>query len=171
MCFWFRIFIAFIVCAWAGAVVAVETKVYSQVNICNRNMTFSQKGYYKLMGALSRLSKETVKWKFPKLLTFLNKCFLCFFFHSHIKQWVTFCSSFFSRNCLFRALGDQIEGDHTSHMRHRRETVKYMRDHRSDFEPFMEDNISFDKHCKTISVTVHLLIDIINNNTIIYFHK
>lgn len=54
-------------------------------------------------------------------------------------------------NCLFRALGDQIEGDHTSHMRHRRETVKYMRDHRSDFEPFMEDNISFDKHLQELS--------------------
>ena len=52
------------------------------------------------------------------------------------------------RNCLFRALGDQIEGDHTLHARHRREAVKYMRDHRSDFEPFMEDNVSFDKHCK-----------------------
>lgn len=36
----------------------------------------------------------------------------------------------------------------------------------------MEDNISFDKHCKTISVIIHLLIEIIiNNNTIIYFHK
>lgn len=120
------------------------------------------------MGALSRLSKETVKWKFPKLLTFLNKCFLCFLY----KAMSNILFVFFSRNCLFRALGDQIEGDHTSHMRHRRETVKYMRDHRSDFEPFMEDNISFDKHCKTISVIIHLLIEIIiNNNTIIYFHK
>lgn len=54
-------------------------------------------------------------------------------------------------NCLFRALGDQIEGDHTSHARHRRETVKYMRDHRSDFEPFMEDNVSFDKHLEQLS--------------------
>ena len=52
------------------------------------------------------------------------------------------------RNCLFRSLGDQIDGDHTSHARHRRETVKYMRDHRDDFEPFMEDNITFDQHCK-----------------------
>lgn len=109
MCFWFRIFIAFIVCAWAGAVVAVETKVYSQVNICNRNMTFSQKGYYKLMGALSRLSKETVKWKFPKLLTFLNKCFLCFFFHSHIRQWVTFCLSFFLEIACFVLWGIKLK--------------------------------------------------------------
>ncbi|XP_020608262.1 OTU domain-containing protein 3-like isoform X2 [Orbicella faveolata] len=54
-------------------------------------------------------------------------------------------------NCLFRALGDQIEGEHTSHARHRRETVKYMRDHRSDFEPFMEDNVSFDKHLEQLS--------------------
>ncbi|KAL9970664.1 hypothetical protein ACROYT_G023074 [Oculina patagonica] len=54
-------------------------------------------------------------------------------------------------NCLFRALGDQIEGDHTSHGRHRRETVQYMKDHRSDFEPFMEDNVSFDKHLQELS--------------------
>lgn len=54
-------------------------------------------------------------------------------------------------NCLFRALGDQIEGEHTSHARHRRETVRYMRDHRSDFEPFMEDNVSFDKHLEQLS--------------------
>lgn len=54
-------------------------------------------------------------------------------------------------NCLFRSLGDQIDGDHTMHARHRRETVKYMRDHRDDFEPFMEDNISFDQHLQDLS--------------------
>ena len=52
------------------------------------------------------------------------------------------------RNCLFRSLGDQLVGDHATHARHRRETVKYMREHRNDFEPFMEDNVSFDEHCK-----------------------
>lgn len=52
------------------------------------------------------------------------------------------------RNCLFRSLGDQLVGDHATHARHRRETVKYMREHRRDFEPFMEDNVSFDEHCK-----------------------
>ncbi|XP_068754292.1 OTU domain-containing protein 3-like isoform X2 [Montipora capricornis] len=54
-------------------------------------------------------------------------------------------------NCLFRSLGDQLDGDHTTHTQHRRETVKYMRDHRSDFEPFMEDNVSFDKHLQDLS--------------------
>lgn len=47
-----------------------------------------------------------------------------------------------------------MDGDHTMHARHRRETVKYMRDHKSDFEPFMEDNVSFDKHCKCDMKTV-----------------
>lgn len=54
-------------------------------------------------------------------------------------------------NCLFRSLGDQLVGDHATHARHRRETVKYMREHRSDFEPFMEDNVSFDEHLQDLS--------------------
>lgn len=54
-------------------------------------------------------------------------------------------------NCLFRALGDQLEGDHTSHGRHRRETVRYMKEHRDDFEPFVEDNVTFEKHLKELS--------------------
>lgn len=54
-------------------------------------------------------------------------------------------------NCLFRSLGDQLDGDHTTHAQHRRDTVRYMRAHRSDFEPFMEDNVSFDQHLQDIS--------------------
>ncbi|EDO34374.1 predicted protein, partial [Nematostella vectensis] len=54
-------------------------------------------------------------------------------------------------NCLFRALGDQLNGDHTSHLKHRKETVKYMRDHHDDFAPFMEDGITFEKHLEQLS--------------------
>ncbi|XP_031554408.1 OTU domain-containing protein 3-like [Actinia tenebrosa] len=54
-------------------------------------------------------------------------------------------------NCLFRALGDQLNGDHTSHAYHRRNTVQYMKDHRDDFEPFMEDGVTFDKHLAELS--------------------
>ena len=55
------------------------------------------------------------------------------------------------RNCLFRALADQLEGHSKNHRRHRAETVKYMIEHRSDFEPFVEDNCSFDDHGKKIT--------------------
>ncbi|XP_070560699.1 OTU domain-containing protein 3-like [Ptychodera flava] len=49
-------------------------------------------------------------------------------------------------NCLFRALGDQLEGHTRNHLKHRQDTVQYMIDHRNDFEPFVEDDIPFDRH-------------------------
>ena len=52
------------------------------------------------------------------------------------------------RNCLFRALADQLEGDMAEHSKHRQETVRFMVDHRDDFEPFVEDDVPFDRHSK-----------------------
>lgn len=52
------------------------------------------------------------------------------------------------RNCLFRALGDQLEGHSRGHLRMRQETVQYMQAHRQDFEPFVEDDIPFTEYCK-----------------------
>ena len=49
-------------------------------------------------------------------------------------------------NCLFRALGDQLDGSSGDHLRHRAAVVEYMRQHRQDFEPFVEDDLSFDTH-------------------------
>ncbi|XP_065285228.1 OTU domain-containing protein 3-like [Dermacentor albipictus] len=49
-------------------------------------------------------------------------------------------------NCLFRALNDQLEGHTRNHLKYRFETVQYMKEHRSDFEPFVEDEIPFDQH-------------------------
>lgn len=54
-------------------------------------------------------------------------------------------------NCLFRALGDQISGSPHDHFKHREEVVRYMLDHRDDFEPFVEDDISFDEHLRNLS--------------------
>lgn len=52
----------------------------------------------------------------------------------------------FDSNCLFRALGDQLEGHSRNHLQHRQETVDYMIKQREDFEPFVEDDIPFEKH-------------------------
>lgn len=49
-------------------------------------------------------------------------------------------------NCLFRALSDQLEGNTRNHLLHRRAVVQYIRDHRGDFEPFIEDNQQFDNY-------------------------
>ena len=49
-------------------------------------------------------------------------------------------------NCLFRALGDQLEGHQRNHFKHRCDVVDYMVKHRYAFEPFIEDGISFDRY-------------------------
>ncbi|XP_060600968.1 OTU domain-containing protein 3-like [Ruditapes philippinarum] len=49
-------------------------------------------------------------------------------------------------NCLFRALGDQYEGHVRNHFRHRQDTVKYMSEHKNDFEPFLSDDTTFERH-------------------------
>ncbi|XP_054637774.1 OTU domain-containing protein 3 [Dunckerocampus dactyliophorus] len=54
-------------------------------------------------------------------------------------------------NCLFRALGDQLEGHSRSHLQLRQETVQYMMSHRQDFEPFVEDDIPFAQHLSNLA--------------------
>ncbi|KAI2649476.1 OTU domain-containing protein 3 [Labeo rohita] len=54
-------------------------------------------------------------------------------------------------NCLFRALGDQLEGHSRGHLRLRQETVQYMMAHRQDFEPFVEDDVPFTQHLSNLS--------------------
>ena len=39
-------------------------------------------------------------------------------------------------NCLFQALGDQLEGHQENHFKHRCDVVDYMVEHRYAFEPF-----------------------------------
>ncbi|KAM3824286.1 OTU domain-containing protein 3 isoform 2-T2 [Vipera latastei] len=54
-------------------------------------------------------------------------------------------------NCLFRALGDQLEGHSRNHLKHRQETVAYMIQQRADFEPFVEDDVPFEKHLANLA--------------------
>lgn len=67
------------------------------------------------------------------------------------------CQNVSCRNCLFRALGDQLEGHSRSHLELRQETVQYMMSHRQDFEPFVEDDIPFTEHCKNMTPSLTLL--------------
>ena len=53
-------------------------------------------------------------------------------------------------NCLFRALGDQLEGNPQNHSNHRLNVVNYMRNHRDHFEDFVEDNKPFDDHLRDL---------------------
>ena len=49
-------------------------------------------------------------------------------------------------NCLFRALGDQLEGHQENYFKHRCDVVEYMVKHRDTFEPFVEDGIPFKRY-------------------------
>ena len=49
-------------------------------------------------------------------------------------------------NCLFRALGDQLEGHQENHFKHRCDVADYMVKHRDTFEPFVEDGIPFNSY-------------------------
>lgn len=53
-------------------------------------------------------------------------------------------------NCLFRALGDQLEGNVKNHLYYRQETAKYMMTNRRDFEPFLEDDCSFEDYIRKL---------------------
>ncbi|XP_064385144.1 OTU domain-containing protein 3-like isoform X3 [Halichondria panicea] len=49
-------------------------------------------------------------------------------------------------NCLFRALALQLGDRLLSHTQLRRDVVQYMREHRDDFEPFIEDQTPFEQY-------------------------
>ncbi|VDN84937.1 unnamed protein product, partial [Brugia pahangi] len=52
-------------------------------------------------------------------------------------------------NCLFRALGDQLDGHTGNHLKHRLDTVRYMINHRGHFEPFID--VPFDRYVNDLS--------------------
>uniref|UniRef100_M1D7U3 OTU domain-containing protein n=1 Tax=Solanum tuberosum TaxID=4113 RepID=M1D7U3_SOLTU len=53
-------------------------------------------------------------------------------------------------NCFFRALGDQLEGNEEEHEKYRAMTVKFIRNNRDTFEPFIEDDVPFDEYCESM---------------------
>uniref|UniRef100_A0A0E0H785 OTU domain-containing protein n=1 Tax=Oryza nivara TaxID=4536 RepID=A0A0E0H785_ORYNI len=53
-------------------------------------------------------------------------------------------------NCFFRAMGDQLEGNEEEHMKYRAMIVQYIKEHRVDFEPFIEDEEPFEKYCDSM---------------------
>ena len=65
---------------------------------------------------------------------------------------IALSTSVYFRNCLFRALGDQFEGHVRNHYRHRQDVVKYIVEHRTEFEPFISDDTTFEKHGKKTNV-------------------
>ncbi|CAL9116782.1 OVARIAN TUMOR DOMAIN-containing deubiquitinating enzyme 7-like isoform X2 [Musa acuminata AAA Group] len=53
-------------------------------------------------------------------------------------------------NCFFRALADQLEGNENDHQKYREMVVNYIFKNREDFEPFIEDDVPFDKYCQSM---------------------
>ncbi|PAA54614.1 hypothetical protein BOX15_Mlig013207g1 [Macrostomum lignano] len=54
-------------------------------------------------------------------------------------------------NCLFRALGDQLEGSDALHLKHRADVVQYMLAHKDDFAPFVDDSTSFEDYVRELA--------------------
>ncbi|CAJ0963120.1 unnamed protein product [Ranitomeya imitator] len=50
-----------------------------------------------------------------------------------------------------RGSGRRLEGHSRNHLRHRQETADYMVKHRHDFEPFVEDDVPFDRHVQNLA--------------------
>ena len=51
-----------------------------------------------------------------------------------------------------------MDGTTTNHHKHRHQVVDYMRQHREDFEPFVEDDVPFERHCEYMCVCVCVFI-------------
>ncbi|URD75185.1 OTU domain-containing protein [Musa troglodytarum] len=51
---------------------------------------------------------------------------------------------------LDRALADQLEGNENDHQKYREMVVNYIFKNREDFEPFIEDDVPFDKYCQSM---------------------
>lgn len=51
-----------------------------------------------------------------------------------------------------------------NHYRLRKETTDYMCEHKDDFQPFVEDNVSFEKHSKILYLNLNF-----SQSTIIIF--
>lgn len=53
-------------------------------------------------------------------------------------------------NCLFRAIADQLEGDPTKHATYRKKICEFIQLNREEYEPFIEDDETFDSVCPSI---------------------
>lgn len=54
-------------------------------------------------------------------------------------------------SCFFRSLADQLEGRSGDHRELRRRVVSYVRSHRENFEPFVEDDEPFDDYVQRMA--------------------
>jgi len=54
-------------------------------------------------------------------------------------------------NCLFRSVCEQLEGNEDNHKKYREICIEYMKSHKEDFEPFIEDDQTFDDYVEEMS--------------------
>ena len=54
-------------------------------------------------------------------------------------------------NCLFRSIADQMEGNPNRHRHYRSTIISFISSRREDFEPFIEDDESFDDYVSRMS--------------------
>ena len=54
-------------------------------------------------------------------------------------------------NCLFRVIADQLEGDEDKHAKYREAAVKHMKKNPVDFDPFIQEDQTFDQYMKKMA--------------------
>ena len=59
-------------------------------------------------------------------------------------------------------LSTALQGASGDHMGYRQNTVSFMRQHREDFEPFMEDGEDFERYCSRMAQVMFSLLLLIH---------
>jgi len=50
-------------------------------------------------------------------------------------------------NCLFRAIADQLEGDEKKHFEYRAAAVRYIKDNKDMYVPFLDEDETLEQYC------------------------
>ena len=54
-------------------------------------------------------------------------------------------------NCLFRAISHQLENTESNHLFYRKAACEYMKEHKENFIPFLDEGITFEKYVHRMS--------------------
>ena len=54
-------------------------------------------------------------------------------------------------NCLFRAIADQLEGDEKKHCQYREAAVRYIKQNKELYAPFLDEDETLEQYCHEMS--------------------
>ncbi len=82
-------------------------------------------------------------------------------------------------NCLFRSVSEQIEETQNNFEKYRKITTDYMEEHKEEFQPFIEDDITIDDYIKSMkedkewggNLEIYALSMALHANFYVYIHN